>query len=109
MNSLLEDYKTFQLGHCATVPVLHDSTHFVGLSVTYKGERKQKNREHSFYKKKGKWTKVGIPTPFLDRSGGITGGDEVWILPPPTVSEKGVGIPTFVHFPKIQSKARRGG
>ena len=36
LNSLLEDYKTFQLGHCATVPVLHDSTHF-GLSVPYKG------------------------------------------------------------------------
>ena len=51
MNSLLEDYKTFQLGHCATVPLLHDSTHF-GLSVPYKGERKQTNREHSFYKKK---------------------------------------------------------
>ena len=33
----------------------------------------------------------------------ITGGDEVCILPPPTLSEKGVGIPTFfVHFPKIR-------
>ena len=29
----------------------------------------------------------------------ITGGDEVCILPPPTLSEKGVGIPTFVHYP----------
>ena len=25
----------------------------------------------------------------------ITGGDEVCILPPPTLSEKGVGIPTL--------------
>ena len=28
----------------------------------------------------------------------ITGGDEVCILPPPTLSEKGVGIPTCVHY-----------
>ena len=34
-----------------------------------------------------------------ERFGVITGGDEVCILPPPTLSEKGVGIPTFVHFP----------
>ena len=31
--------------------------------------------------------------------GVITGGDEVCILPPPTLSENGVGIPTSVHFP----------
>ena len=30
----------------------------------------------------------------------ITGGDEVCILPPPTLSEKRVGIPTPVHYPK---------
>ena len=36
-----------------------------------------------------------------ERFGVITGGDEVCILPPPTLSEKGVGIPTFVHFPLI--------
>ena len=36
-----------------------------------------------------------------DRFGVITGGDEVCILPPPTLSEKGVGIRTFVHFPLI--------
>ena len=29
------------------------------------------------------------------RFGVITGGDEVCILPPPTLSEKGVGIPTL--------------
>ena len=29
-----------------------------------------------------------------ERFGVITGGDEVCILPPPTLSEKGVGIPT---------------
>ena len=34
-----------------------------------------------------------------ERFGVITGGDEVCILPPPTLSEKGVGIPTFVYFP----------
>ena len=34
-----------------------------------------------------------------ERFGVITGGDEVCILPPPTLSEKGVGISTFVHFP----------
>ena len=34
-----------------------------------------------------------------ERFGVITGGDEVCILPPPTLSEKGVGIPTLVHFP----------
>ena len=34
-----------------------------------------------------------------ERFGVITGGDEVWILPPPTLSEKGEGIPNFVHFP----------
>ena len=28
LNSLLEDYKTFLLGHCVTVPVPHDLTHF---------------------------------------------------------------------------------
>ena len=40
-------------------------------------------------------------SPGLDweRFGVITGGDEVCILPPPTLSEKGVGIPIFVHFP----------
>ena len=36
-----------------------------------------------------------------ERFGVITGGDEVCILPPPTLSEKGVGIPTFIHFPYI--------
>ena len=30
-----------------------------------------------------------------ERFGVITGGDEVCILPPPTLSEKGVGIPTL--------------
>ena len=39
-----------------------------------------------------------------ERFGVITGGDEVCILPPPTLSEKGVGIPTLVHFPKINAK-----
>ena len=34
-----------------------------------------------------------------ERFGVITGGDEACILPPPTLSEKGVGIPNFVHFP----------
>ena len=34
-----------------------------------------------------------------ERFGVITGGDEVFILPPPTLSEKGVGIP-IVYFPK---------
>ena len=34
-----------------------------------------------------------------ERFGVITGGDEVCILPPPILSEKGVGIPTLVHFP----------
>ena len=34
-----------------------------------------------------------------ERFGVITGEDEVCILPPPTLSEKGVGIPTCVHFP----------
>ena len=33
-----------------------------------------------------------------ERFGVITGGDEVCILPPPTLSEKGVGIPTYVYF-----------
>ena len=28
LNSLPQDYKTFPLGHCATVPDLHDATHF---------------------------------------------------------------------------------
>ena len=37
-----------------------------------------------------------------ERFGVITGGDEVCILPPPTLSEKGVGIPTFVLFPKMK-------
>ena len=36
-----------------------------------------------------------------ERFGVITGGDEVCILPPPTLSEKGVGIPTLVQFPCI--------
>ena len=38
-----------------------------------------------------------IPSSGLDweRFGVITGGDEVCILPPPTLSEKGVGIPTL--------------
>ena len=36
-----------------------------------------------------------------ERFGVIMGGDEVCILPPPTLSEKGVGIRTFVHFPFI--------
>ena len=36
-----------------------------------------------------------------ERFGVIAGGDEVCVLPLPTLSEKGVGIPTFVHFPKI--------
>ena len=39
---------------------------------------------------------------YWERFGVITGGDEVCILPPPTLSEKGVGIPTIVHFPKIK-------
>ena len=34
-----------------------------------------------------------------ERFGVITGGDEVCILPPSTLSEIGVGIPTYVHFP----------
>ena len=33
----------------------------------------------------------------------ITGGDEVCILPPTTLSEKGVGIPTLVHYPQKKS------
>ena len=38
------------------------------------------------------WERFGVIT--------VTGGDEVCILPPPTLSEKGVGIPTSsVHFP----------
>ena len=37
-----------------------------------------------------------------ERFGVITGGDEVCILPPPTLSEKGMGIPTCVYFPKIK-------
>ena len=36
---------------------------------------------------------------YWERFGVITGGDEVCILPPPILSEKGVGIPTCVHFP----------
>ena len=36
-----------------------------------------------------------------ERFGVITGGDEVCILPPPTLSEKGVGIPTSVYFPYL--------
>ena len=36
-----------------------------------------------------------------ERFGVITDGDEVCILPPPTLSEKGVGIPNFVHFPSF--------
>ena len=36
-----------------------------------------------------------------ERFGVVTGGDEVCILPPPLMSEKGVGIPTPVHFPII--------
>ena len=39
-----------------------------------------------------------------ERFGVITGGDEVCILPPPTLSEKGVGIPPFVYFPKNKDK-----
>ena len=31
----------------------------------------------------------------------ITGGDEVCILPPPNLSEKGVDIPPFVHYPSF--------
>ena len=38
-----------------------------------------------------------------ERFGVITGGDEVCILPPPILSEKGVGIPTFVHYPTLIS------
>ena len=41
-----------------------------------------------------------------ERVGMITGGDEVCTLPPPTLSEKGVGIPTFVHFPIIFESER---
>ena len=36
-----------------------------------------------------------------ERFGVITGGDDVCILPPPTLSEQWVGIPTFVYFPKF--------
>ena len=42
-----------------------------------------------------------------ERFGVITGGDEVCILPPPTLSEKGLGIPTFVHYPKKNVKTFR--
>ena len=44
-----------------------------------------------------------------ERFGVITGGDEACILPPPTLSEKGVGIPTFVnnYSPALQEDARR--
>ena len=35
-----------------------------------------------------------------ERFGVITGGDEVCILPPPTLSEKGVGIPPLSISPK---------
>ena len=35
-----------------------------------------------------------------ERFGVITGGDEVCIYHPPLLSEKGVGIPTCVHYPK---------
>ena len=54
LNSLLEDCETFYLGHCATVPVLQDGTHFL-LFIPNRGEIKtKKNREHSFYKNKNK-------------------------------------------------------
>ena len=36
----------------------------------------------------------------------ITGGDEVCILPPPTLSEKGVGIPTFCPFLNMKTPGR---
>ena len=40
-----------------------------------------------------------------ERFGVITGGDEVCILPPPTLSEKGVGIPTLSISPKKKKKS----
>ena len=43
-----------------------------------------------------------------ERFGVITGGDEVCILPPPTLSENGVGIPTSVHFPFLKCGGIRG-
>ena len=41
LNSLLEDCETFYLGHCATVPVLQDGTHFL-LFIPNRGEIKTK-------------------------------------------------------------------
>ena len=38
-----------------------------------------------------------------ERFGVITGGDEACILPPPTLSEKGVGIPTFLSISQIKN------
>ena len=42
-----------------------------------------------------------------ERFGVITGGDEACILPPPTLSEKGVGMPTSVHFPIKKKKKKK--
>ena len=39
----------------------------------------------------------------------ITGGDEVCILPPPTLSEKGVGVPTLSISLNIISVQYNGG
>ena len=40
----------------------------------------------------------------------ITGGDEVCILPPPTLSEKGVGIPTLsISLIFFSERAARAG
>ena len=44
-----------------------------------------------------------------ERFGVITGGDEVCILPPPTLSEKGVGIPTLSISPKKKSRCNDRG
>ena len=43
-----------------------------------------------------------------EQFGVITGGDEVCILPPPTLSEKGVGIPTLSISEKPKIKMPNG-
>ena len=45
---------------------------------------------------------------YWERFGVITGGDEVCILPPPTLSLKGVGIPTLSisQIKKTQRKSQ---
>ena len=42
-----------------------------------------------------------------ERFGVITAETKSAFYHPPLVSEKGVGIPTFVHFPKIKKTQRK--